>query len=134
MLAVILTGSFHPVRALAQCGGGDYQGMHQQHMGSSGQMGMGTGQMGMSGQMGMGSGQMGMGNAQVPPQADPNATAPAIGPGVWRPAGNQRLRADDRDGPQRPPTLTDAKKRQGGSGAPCMIKRSKPLLATAALK
>jgi len=76
MLAVILLGSFHPARALAQCGGGDHQGMHEQHMGSSGQMGMGSGQMGMSGQ----SGQMEMGNAQVPAQVDPNAVAPGLAP------------------------------------------------------
>jgi hypothetical protein len=83
MLAVILMGSFHPARALGQCGGGDYQNMHQQHLGSLGQMGMGPGQMGMSGQsgqMGMGSGQMGMGNAQAPALTDPNAIAPAVAP------------------------------------------------------
>ena len=76
MLAVILLGAFHPARALAQCGGGDHQGMHDQHMGSYGQMGMG------SGQMDMGSGQMGMPNPQAPVQEDPNAVAPGyVDPG-----------------------------------------------------
>src|SRR5208337_2256757 len=73
MLVVILMGSFHPARALAQCGGGDHQSMHEQHMGSSGQMGMG-------------SGQMGMGGAQAPAQADPNVATPGyVAPGSTAP-------------------------------------------------
>ncbi len=81
MLAVILMGSFHPARALAQCGGGDHQSMHEQHMGSYGQMGMGSGQMGMSS-----SGQMGMTNAQAPAQVDPNAATPGyVAPGSIAP-------------------------------------------------
>jgi hypothetical protein len=56
MLAVILMAGLNPSGALAQCGGGDHSGMHQQHMGSGGQMGMyGT---------------------QAPVQPDPNAVAP----------------------------------------------------------
>ena len=84
MLAVILMGSFHPARALAQCGGGDHQSMHEQHMGSYGQMGMGSGQMGMS---------------QVRPDGDDQRPGPRsggpqrrhprlCGPGVYRPAGH----------------------------------------------
>lgn len=90
MLAVTLTAlllvALHPAGALAQCGGGDHQSMHQQHMGSSGQMGMGSGQMGMSGQMGSGqmmSSQMGMSNNQ----ADPNAAAPEVAPVTSAPQG-----------------------------------------------
>ncbi len=113
MLAVILMGSFHPARALAQCGGGDYQSMHQQHMGSSGQMGMGSGQMGMgsgqmgmsgqSGQMGMGSGQMGMTNPQAPAQVDPNAAALGVTPGSIAPqetSGSGQMTGMDHSGHQ----------------------------------
>ena len=113
MLAVILMGAFHPARALAQCGGGDHQGMHEQHMGSSGQMGMGPGNghgpgaMGMSGQsgqMGMGSGQMGMTNPQDPGQADLNAVAPSyVAPGSIAPqatGGSGRMTGMDYRGHQ----------------------------------
>jgi hypothetical protein len=56
MLAVILMAGLNPAGALAQCSGGDHSSMHQQHMGSGGQMGMhGT---------------------QAPVQPDPNAVAP----------------------------------------------------------
>ncbi len=84
MLAVILIGAFTTAKALAQCSGGEYQSMHQQHMGSYGRMGIGSGQIGMgSGQMM--SGQMGMNNAQAPAQADPNAVAPGVAR-VYNPA------------------------------------------------
>ena len=56
MLAVILMAALNPAGALAQCGGGDHSSVHQQHMGSGGQMGMyGT---------------------QPPVQPDPNAVVP----------------------------------------------------------
>jgi hypothetical protein len=91
MLAVILMGSFHPARALAQCSGGDHQSMHEQHMDSSGQMGMG-------------SGQMGMGNAQAPAQADPNAATPGyVAPGSTAPqetSGSGQMTGMDHSGHQ----------------------------------
>ncbi len=90
MSAVILLGSFHPARALAQCGGGDYQSMHQQHMGSSGQMGMGSGQMGMT-------------NPQAPAQVDPNAAALGVAPGSIAPqetSGSGQMTAMDHSGHQ----------------------------------
>ena len=59
VLAAILVAGI-PAGALAQCGGGSGS-MHNQHMGSSGQMG---------------SGQMGMYGNQAPAQPDPNAVAP----------------------------------------------------------
>ncbi len=87
MLAVILMGAFHPARALAQCGGGDQQGMHEQQMGSYGQMGMGSGQIGMGyGQRGMGYGQRWMPNPQAPVQEEPNAVASGyVAPGSIAP-------------------------------------------------
>lgn len=56
MLAVILMGAFHPIGALAQCGGGGHSSMQQQHMGSSRHMEMYA--------------------TQAPAQPDPNAVAP----------------------------------------------------------
>ena len=61
MLAVILLAGLNPAGALAQCGGSGSGNMHNQHMGSSGQMG---------------SGQMGMYGNQAPVQTDPNAVTP----------------------------------------------------------
>lgn len=63
LAAVLMVGM--PSWALAQCGGGSGSGnmgsMHDQHMGSSGNMG---------------SGQMGMHGSQAPVQTDPNAVTP----------------------------------------------------------
>jgi len=61
MLGVILVAGLNPAGALAQCGGSGSGNMHDQHMGSSGQMG---------------SGQMGMYGNQAPVQTDPNAVTP----------------------------------------------------------
>jgi hypothetical protein len=61
LAAVLMVGM--PSWVLAQCGGGSgsMSSMHDQHMGSSGQMG---------------SGQMGMYGNQAPVQTDPNAVPP----------------------------------------------------------
>ena len=95
MLAVILMGAFHPARALAQCGGGDQQGMHEQQMGSYGQMGMGSGQIGMGyGQRGMGYGQRWMPNPQAPVRRSPTRSPPVMWPLVlslrWTPTAPGR--------------------------------------------